>query len=125
MRVLDNQIKYRSTDENWWNDHLNNCLCFSKVMEVYLTLCYSIKYGEAGFFQGAMPEVCIILKASSVNESKYARKMLQQLHIMDTTVFDLNLQQTFLANALINLQGQKHSFYQRNLLLKHQKREFK
>lgn len=52
-----------------------------------------------------MREVCIILQAPSANKPKYAREMLQQLPIIDTTASDPILQQALLANALVNPQG--------------------
>ena len=61
-------------------------------MEAYLTLCYSIKHGDIGLLRGAMREVCIILQAPSANKPKYAREMLRQLHIMDTTASNPILQ---------------------------------
>ena len=125
MIWLDNQMKHESTDESSWNDHWNNNLRFCKVMEAYLTLCYSIKHGNVALLQGAMREVCIILQAPSANKPKYAREMLRQLHIMDTTASDPILQQAFLANALVNPQGRKDSFYEVDLLLEHQNGEFK
>lgn len=45
--------------------------------------------------------------------------MLQQLHIIDTNAFNPILKQAFLANALVNLQGRKDSFYKVDLLLEH------
>lgn len=85
-------MKHKSTDENSWNDHWNSHLRFCKVMEAYLTLCYSIKHGDIGLLRGAMREVCIILQAPSANKPKYAREMLRQLHIMDTTASNPILQ---------------------------------
>lgn len=94
-------------------------------MEAYLTLCYFIKHGDISLLQAAMQEVCIILQEPIANKPKYARKMLRQLHIIDTNASDLILQKAFLANALVNLQGQKDSFYEIDLLLEHQNGEFK
>lgn len=94
-------------------------------MEAYLTLFYSIKYGNVCFFQGTMREMCIILQVSSANKPKYAQKMLKQLHIMDITASNLILQQVFFANVLVNPQGQKDLFYKIDLLLEYQNREFK
>ena len=94
-------------------------------MEVYLTLCYSIKHGNVGPLQSAMREVCIILQAPAANKPTYVCKMLRQLHIIDTNLFNPILNQVFLANALVNPQGQKDLFYEVDLLLEHQNRKFK
>lgn len=112
-------MKYESTDESLWNDHWNNYLRFCKVIEAYLTLCYSIKYGDISLLRGTMREVCIILQAPSANKPKYVREMLQQLHIIDITTSNPILQQAFLVNALVNPQGQKDSFYKVDLLFEH------
>lgn len=125
MRWLDDRIKHESTNEDSWNDHWNNHLRFCKVMEAYLTLCYSIKHKDVGLLQSAMREVYIILQAPAANKPKYAREMLRQLHIIDTNASDPILKQAFLANALVNPQGRKDSFYEVDLLLEHQNGEFK
>ncbi|MCJ1348014.1 hypothetical protein MMC31_006244 [Peltigera leucophlebia] len=51
--------------------------------------------------------------------------MLRQLHIFDTNAADPQLQEAYLANALVNLRGLPHTFYEINLLLEHQNGEFK
>ena len=118
-------MKHENTYEDSWNDYWNNHLRFCKVIEAYLILCYSIKHRDIGLLETAMQEVCIILQSPINNKPKYARKMLQQLHIIDTNASDLILQKAFLANALINLQDRKDLFYEIDLLLEHQNREFK
>lgn len=125
MHWLDEQMEQENTDESSWNDHWNNHLRFGKIMEAYLTLCYSIKYGDIGLLQKAMQEVCIILQAPSANKPKYAQKMLWQLYIIDSTAADPILQKAYLANALVNLQGSAGSFYKMNLLFEHQNGAFK
>lgn len=47
------------------------------------------------------------------------------MHIFDTKAIDLVLQNVYLANALINFKGQLRTFYEINLLLEYQNREFK
>lgn len=51
--------------------------------------------------------------------------MLWQLHIFDIKTSDPQLQNAYLANALVNTCGLRHIFYKIDLLLKHQNREFK
>lgn len=51
--------------------------------------------------------------------------MLRQLHIIDIKAADPLLQEAYLANALVNLQGLPHTFYKMDLLLEHQNGEFK
>lgn len=46
-------------------------------METYLTLCYSIKYGNINFLQDIMQKTYIILQAPSANKPKYTQQMLQ------------------------------------------------
>lgn len=67
----------------------------------------------------------MILQASSANKPKYACKMLQQLHIFDICAADLVLQETYLANSLVNPRGLFSNFYKMNLLLEYQNSEFK
>lgn len=50
--------------------------------------------------------------------------MLWQVYIFDNEAANLQLQKTYLANALVNLCGLSHIFYKIDLLLKHQKDEF-
>lgn len=51
--------------------------------------------------------------------------MLRQVHVFDTKAADLILQEIFLANALVNPRGLKHTFYKMDLLLEYQNGEFK
>lgn len=51
--------------------------------------------------------------------------MLRQLHIFDTKAADPMLQEAYLANSLIYPKGQPKTFYEMDLLLKHQNGEFK
>lgn len=51
--------------------------------------------------------------------------MLRQLHIIDTKAADPLLQEAYLANALVNLRGLPHTFYEMDLLLEHQNGECK
>lgn len=51
--------------------------------------------------------------------------MLRQLHVFDTKTADPILQEAYLANALVNPRGLEHTFYEMDLLLEHQNREFK
>lgn len=94
-------------------------------MEAYLTLCYSIKWGDVGLLRCAMREVCIILQAPSAKKPKYAREMLRQVHIFDSSAASPILQEAYLANALVNLRGLPFTFYEMDLLLEHQNGEFK
>lgn len=94
-------------------------------MEAYLTLCYSIKWGDVGRLRNALRKVAIILQASAAKKPKYAREMLRQIHILDTTAADPVLQNAYLANALVNLQGLPQTFYEMDLLLEHQNGKFK
>ncbi|MCJ1346490.1 hypothetical protein MMC31_004707 [Peltigera leucophlebia] len=108
-----------------WNDHWHNHIRFCQVMEPYMTLCYAIKFGDTGLLRHAMRDVAIILQTPSSGQPKYAREILRQLHVFDTTSADEVLQETYLANALVNPRGLPHTFYEMDLLLKHQNGEFK
>lgn len=108
-----------------WYDHWNNHVCFYRIMEPYMTLYYAIKNGDIGLLKHAMREVCIILQAPAALKPKYARAMLRQVHIFDKKVADPILQEAYLANALINPRGKPQSFYEIDLLLEYQNREFK
>lgn len=56
---------------------------------------------------------------------KYAKEILRQMHILNTTFVNSILKKAYITNVLINLQGLLFIFYQMNLLLKHQNGEFK
>lgn len=107
------------------NDHWNNHIRFCAVMEPYMTLSYAVKHGDIGLLRNAIREVCVILQAPAAAQPKYARTMLRQLHIFDTKASDLLLQETYLANALVNLCRLPHTFYELDLLLEHQNGGFK
>ncbi len=72
-----------------------------------------------------MREVGVIFQALTVLKLKYTRVMLRQLHIFDTQAADPILQEAYLANAFVNPRGQPQTFYEMDLLLKHQNSEFK
>lgn len=57
-------------------------------MEPYLTLCWSINWGDVGLLQNTIQELTIILQAPLAKKPKYAREMLRQMHIFDTNVAD-------------------------------------
>lgn len=119
MTWLDARMKDQRTTEFSLNDHWNN------HMEAYLTLCWSIKWGDVGLLKDALREVTIILQAPSGKKPKYAREMLRQMHVLDTTAADPILQRAYIANALVNLRGLPFTFYEMDLLLEHQNGEFK
>lgn len=102
MNWFDAQMQDKRTSEASINDYWNNYLQFCTVMEVYLSLCYAIKWGDIGFLKSATQEVTIILQASSTKKPKYARKMLCQMHILDTTAVDSILKEAYIVNALVN-----------------------
>lgn len=108
-----------------WNDHWNNHVRFCSIMEPYMTLCWSIKHGDTGLLKYAMREICIILQAPATRKPKYARELLRQVHIFDTSAADPVLQKVYLANALVNPRGLGHTFYEMDLLLEYQNGEFK
>lgn len=125
MTWLDARMKDQRTTEFSLNDHWNNHVRFCTVMEAYLTLCWSIKWGDVGLLKDALREVTIILQAPSAKKPKYAREMLRQMHVLDTTAADPILQRAYIANALVNLRGLPFTFYEMDLLLEHQNGEFK
>lgn len=47
------------------------------------------------------------------------------MHIWDTSAADSTLQNAYIANALVNLRGLPFTFYEMDLLFKHQNGEFK
>ena len=102
-----------------WNDHWNNHVRFCRAMELYMTLCHAIKHGNTGLLRHALREVAVILQAPAASKPKYARALLWQLHIIDTKAADPILQEAYLANTLVNLQGLPNTFYEMDLLLEH------
>lgn len=125
MDWLDARMKDQCTSEVTLNDYWNNHLRFCTVMKAYLTLCYSIKWGDISLLRSAMQEVTIILQAPLAKKPKYAREMLCRMHILDTTAADTILQEAYIANALVNSRGLPSTFYKMDLLLEHQNGEFK
>lgn len=71
-------------------------------MKTYITLCYTIKYGDISLFCHAIREVCVIIQAVSTFKSKYSYKMMRQMHIFDIKVANPILQKAYLANFLVN-----------------------
>lgn len=94
-------------------------------MELYLTLCYSIKFGDIDFYHHVMIEIYIIIQVPLTAKSKYAHVILRQLHIFDINAADLVLQEAYLAKSLVNLVGEGNTFYKMDLLLKHPNGRFK
>lgn len=125
MSWLDSRMKYQRTTEFLLNNHWNNYLQFCTVMEAYLTFCSSIKWGNVGFLKDAIQEITMILQAPSARKPKYAREILCQMHILDTTAADPILQRAYIANALVNPRGLPFTFYKMDLLFEHQNGEFK
>ncbi len=126
MKWLNCKINKEATKPNkMWNNHWNNHVCFYKIVEPYMTLCYTIKNGDVRLLQHAMREVGIILQAPAVSKPKYARAILRQLHIFDTKAANPILQGAYLANALVNPRGRLRTFYEMDLLLEYQNGEFK
>lgn len=117
---LDDRMDQETTkpEENW-NDYWKNHARFCRIVELYMTLCYSIKNGDTGLLKHALREVCIIFQSTVVGKPKYARAMLRQLHIFDTKAADPVLQEAYLANLLVNPKGQPKTFYEIDLLLEH------
>lgn len=72
-----------------------------------------------------MREICITFQVIVILKPKYIYKMLKQMHIFDTKIIDLILQQTFLVNILVKLQSIGYTFYNIDLLLEYQNKEFK
>ncbi|MCJ1349198.1 hypothetical protein MMC31_007434 [Peltigera leucophlebia] len=125
MDWLDTCIENERTTEDGWNDYWNNHLRFCKLMELYMSLCYTIKFGDTGLLRHIIREICIILQAPLSGKPKYARAMLRQIPVFDTEATDPILQEAYLANALVNLRGLPHTFYEMDLLLEHQNGKFK
>ncbi len=88
-------------------------------MEAYLTLCYSIKYEEVRLLQNVFWKVCIIMQDRASQKLRYFCESFQQLHIIDKAAADLVLQETYLANTLVNSQSLLHTFYEIDLLLEY------
>lgn len=55
------------------------------VIEVYFTLYYSIRRGNIGFLKKALYEITIIFNVPTAKKLKYAKKILCQIHILNTT----------------------------------------
>ncbi len=67
MVWLDIQMtKEKISLNDIWNDYLNNYICFYSIIELYITLCYSIKYSNLDLLKYAMKEIYIILQAPTV-----------------------------------------------------------
>lgn len=121
---LENRMKDLKPT-NSWNDHWRNHVRFSRAMELYITLKHAIKHGDTGLLCHAMREVAVILQAPKASKPKYAWEMLKQIYIFDTKAANPELQEAYVANALVNLWGLPNTFYKMDLLLEHQNGEFK
>lgn len=86
---------------------------------------YAIKYDNIGLLRYTIWEVHIVMHAPSASKPKHAKDLLWQLHIIDTAATNVMLQETYLANALVNLWELPHTFYEIDLLLEHQNSKFK
>lgn len=118
-------MKNQHTNTILLNNHWNNCLCFCALIELYLILSYSVKWGDVGFLKIAMREIAIILQAPSVKKSRYVRKILGQIYILDRKGSDPILQNAYIVNSLVNFRDLPFTFYEINLLFEHQNGEFK
>ena len=95
------------------------------MIEAYLTFCYAIKIEDVSLLRDAVRKITIILQALSARNPKYAWKMLHQMHILDINAANSELRNTYIANALVNIQSLPFTFYEMDLLLEHQNGEFK
>lgn len=68
MSWFDARMKDQRITEFSLNDHWNNHIWFCNVIEAYLTLCWSIKFGDVGLLRDALREVTIILQAPSAKK---------------------------------------------------------
>ena len=126
MDWLDSRIEKKAAKpDKYWNNHWNNHVRFCRIVEPYMTLCYTIKNGNMGLLRYALKKLCIIFQTPVACKPKYARTMLRQVHIFDTKVANPIFQKAYLANALINLKEERRTFYKMDLLLEHQNRDFK
>lgn len=94
-------------------------------MKLYMTFCYTIKYGNISFLRYTLWEVAVIFQVSATKKSKYTKALLRQIYIIDTKAADPIFQETYIANALVNLRGLSQTFYEIDFFLEHQNREFK
>lgn len=95
------------------------------MIKPYTILLYAIKHGNIGFFQYVVEEIILILLALAAKKPKYARAMMRPVYLFDIRASDPQLQKAYLANLLVHPHILLHTFYEIDLLLEHQNREFK
>lgn len=76
-------------------------------------------------FEKCNAKSTIILQALFPKKPKYAKEILYQIYIFDTTTADIILQEAYIANALVNFWGLLSMFNKIDLLLEHKNRKFK
>lgn len=113
---IDTKLKTIST---YWNDYWNNHVRFCNVIEPYMTLFYSIKHGDIGFFWHTLWEITVIPQVLSAKKPKYTRAIIRQIPIFNIKISDPQWQEAYLANVLVNSYRLPHTFYKSDLLLKH------
>ena len=69
-------------------------------------------------------KITIIYQSLSIQIPKYVHNMLCQMYSLDKNAACPVLQNSYIANTLINLQELSHTFYKIHLLLEYQNREF-
>lgn len=99
-----------------WQNHIR----FMRHTEVYLLLKWSISHGDLVLLRQALRLCCVIFQAPSGHAGNYGRELIRFLHWVDSSASDRELQDTILANTLVNPRGASDSFHPLDLHLEHQ-----
>lgn len=92
MKQLNYKINEKAIKpDEMWNDYWNIYICYYKIIEPYITLCYIIKNKEKELFQYIMKEIYIIFQDLAILKPKYVKAMLRQQYILDTKIANLIL----------------------------------
>ena len=96
-----------------FQNHQNFCA----NVEVYLTLRYAIKHADIGLLRHALRRVTMVFQAEVAGTPNYSYALLRVLHMVDSPAASVELQDSILANSLVNLRGGDNTNFEVDRLL--------
>jgi hypothetical protein len=101
------KMKVKDRDEEWLNHTI-----FMRNVAPYLMLKAAIKHADIGMLRFAINESCICFAGQ--NRPHYMRDLLFYKWLTDTKASDIRLQEAILYASLVNREGRKDSYYERD-----------
>ena len=101
------RMKVKDRDEEWLNHTI-----FMRNVTPYLMLKAAIKHADIGILRFAINECCICFAGQ--NRPHYTRDLLFYKWLTDTKASDIRLQEAILYGSLVNREGRKDSYYERD-----------